>query len=74
MLLNPHLNRLVTLIFLLNAFAVYSVKAQAQAQDETYTIAGISVEGNKFSDAETIIVLSGLKPGDQITLPADNKL
>ncbi len=46
----------------------------AQTQPKKYVIAGISVEGNKFSDAQTIISLSGLRAGDQITIPNDNKI
>jgi len=38
------------------------------------TIAGITIEGNKFSDAATIAALSGLKVGEQIKIPGDNKL
>lgn len=40
----------------------------------TYTIAGLSVEGNQFSDVETIIAISGLRVGDKIIPPADDKL
>lgn len=51
-----------------------SVVGSAQMQQQQFTIAGISVEGNTTSDAQTIISLSGLRPGDQISIPNDNKL
>ncbi len=41
---------------------------------QKYQVAGVSVEGNETVDAETIITLSGLQPGEEITLPADAKL
>lgn len=47
--------------------------ALAQPESKSFIIAGISVDGNKFSDAQTIIALSGLRVGEQVTLPQDNK-
>jgi outer membrane protein insertion porin family len=41
---------------------------------ETYTIAGITVEGNIYSDAETVISLSGLRIGESINYPVDAKI
>lgn len=38
---------------------------------EVYRILGISVEGNTLADASAIIANSGLKIGEQITLPGD---
>lgn len=43
-------------------------------QRETYKVLGISVEGNKSSDANTIIVSSGLKIGDEIQVPGDKTI
>ena len=51
--------------------SAFGISAQVQ---KNYVIAGIAVEGNNFSDESTIITLSGLRPGDNITLPGDNKL
>ncbi len=48
--------------------------AQYGMEQATYTIAGMEVQGNKYSDAETIVNLTGLRIGDKITLPSDNKL
>jgi outer membrane protein insertion porin family len=53
---------------------VFSNAISQQVQQQNYTIAGVSVEGNKFADEATIITLSSLKPGDNISLPGDNKL
>ncbi len=41
---------------------------------QTYTIAGVSVEGNEFADPATIITLSGLRVGSKINPYADNTI
>ena len=46
----------------------------AQQVEETFRIAGVTVEGNKIVDPETIIVLSGLRAGDEIQMPFDQKI
>jgi outer membrane protein insertion porin family len=38
-------------------------------QPRKYKIAGVSVEGNKFSDEQTIISLAGLRVGSEIDIP-----
>ena len=43
-------------------------------QRTTYKILGISVDGNKSSDANTIIVSTGLKVGDEIQVPGDKTI
>ncbi len=63
-------HKLITILTLL--FLVYN--ADAQTQPSTYTIAGVSVEGNVFSDESTIITISGLRPGETINYPGDGKL
>ncbi len=55
-------------------FLFSSIALLAQPGAESFVIAGITVEGNRFADAETIISLSGLRVGNQLALPADNKL
>lgn len=56
-------------------FAICGViNLYSQIDYKTYTIASVFVEGNTTSDAQTIISLSGLKVGDQIKIPGDNKL
>jgi outer membrane protein insertion porin family len=61
----------LSFLFLLLSLAYYLSFAQTQ---KTYTIADITVEGNTFADPQTIISLSGLNRGDQLTYPYDNKL
>lgn len=52
----------------------YSLSVNAQELPKSYVIAGITVEGNQFSDEQTIIAISGLRVGDQISIPGDNKI
>lgn len=62
----------LTIIIAILFASFYSNALFAQGQE--VLIAGISVEGNVFSHPETIITLSGLRVGDKIALPADDKL
>ncbi len=64
-----------TLIF----FALFANIMLAQdfgsfSSQQAYTLAGITVEGNVYSDTETIIALSGLRIGESINYPVDNKI
>ena len=43
-------------------------------QRTTYKILGIAIDGNKSSDANTIIVSTGLKVGDEIQVPGDKTI
>ncbi|MDP3445382.1 MAG: POTRA domain-containing protein, partial [Ignavibacteria bacterium] len=43
----------------------------SQAQKVSYKVLGISVTGSKSADAQTIIANSGLKIGDEISIPGD---
>ncbi len=45
-----------------------------QGTQKSYKILGISVEGNKSTDATTIIANSGLKVGSEIQVPGDQTL
>ncbi|MFP4544083.1 MAG: outer membrane protein assembly factor BamA [Candidatus Kapaibacterium sp.] len=72
---------LIYLFVILSAASLTLEQAAAQlptgspgGREETYTIAGISVEGNDYSDSETIISLSGLRVGEQINAKGDTKL
>ncbi len=38
---------------------------------KTYTLGGISVTGTKYLSQEQLISLTGLQPGDEVTLPSD---
>ena len=69
---------IIILIFVIaNAFSLIfntaslTVFSQNITQTE-YTIHGISVEGNKFAEAETILGLTGIYQGDRIKYPGDN--
>lgn len=54
-------------------FLVFTTTFYSQ-QRSTYKVLGISVEGNKSSDASTIIVSTGLKVGDEIQVPGDKTI
>lgn len=70
MLLKNNLISFILLILL--SLPIYSQQfGMQQEQQKKFTVAGIEVEGNKYSDAQTIIALSGLRPGDVITYPPD---
>ncbi len=60
--------------FFLIVFLFTSVNIFSQEQRTTYKILGISVEGDKSADANTIIVASGLKIGDEIQVPGDKTI
>ena len=55
-------------------FIFYSAAFSQVNNPVTYKILGISVEGNKTADVNTIIVNSGLKIGDEIQIPGDQTL
>lgn len=62
----------VRLIIVFLLFMVVSSTAFAQrTQQETFQILGISVEGNSSADPAAVIANSGLKVGDEITVPGD---
>ncbi len=69
-------------VFILSVVCVFTLKAQSLndvAQDsplefvnpKTYDIAGISISGAKFLDAEALINLSGIAVGDQLMIPGE---
>jgi outer membrane protein insertion porin family len=51
-----------------------TVSSFPQGTQKSYKILGISVEGNKSTDAATIIANSGLKVGSEIQVPGDQTL
>jgi outer membrane protein insertion porin family len=51
-----------------------SVSLFPQGTQRSYKILGISVEGNKSTDATTIVANSGLKVGSEIQVPGDQTL
>lgn len=59
---------LIILLFVLSA------PLFAQIGKTNYKILGVSVEGNKIADANTIIANSGLKIGGEIEIPGDQTM
>ncbi len=57
---------LIAIVFVILSTIGY---AQQQQPPRKYKVAGVSVEGNKFSDEQTIISLSGLRVGSEIDIP-----
>ena len=55
-------------------FILVSSTAIFSQQRTTYKILGLAVEGNKSSDANTIIVSTGLKIGDEVQVPGDKTI
>jgi len=53
---------------------LFSVSTFPQGTQKSYKVLGISVEGNKSTDATTIIANSGLKVGSEIQVPGDQTL
>lgn len=49
-------------------------QAYTQFEQQTFILAGISVEGNEFVEDETIISLSGLRVGEEYNYPYDERL
>jgi outer membrane protein insertion porin family len=60
--------------FLLLIILFSSISLYSQEQKTVYKILGISVIGNKSSDANTIIASTGLKVGDEIQVPGDKMI
>ena len=60
--------------FLLIIILFSSINLYSQEQKSVYKILGISVVGNKSSDANTIIASTGLKVGDEIQVPGDKTI
>ncbi len=65
--------KLYNAVFLI-LIIILSTQTYSQEQRTVYKVLGVSVEGNKFADAPTIIASSGLKVGDEIQVPGDQTL
>ncbi len=52
-------------------FALAPLHAQRQQPQEVLKILGLSIEGNTLADPAAVIANSGLKVGDEITIPGD---
>jgi len=57
--------------FLILILVVFNTNIYSQLQKVNYKILGISVEGNKTADANTIIANSSLKEGGELEIPGD---
>ncbi|MCX7908409.1 MAG: outer membrane protein assembly factor BamA [Ignavibacteria bacterium] len=68
------MKRIGDFIFLLFLVIILSSNFSFTQNQKSYYISDIYVEGNVFSDPQTIISLTGLNRGETITLPYDNKL
>ena len=64
--------RLIRNIFLI-FFIIFSTSVFSQ-QKTTFKVLGIAAEGNISAEANTIIVSSGLKVGDEIQVPGDKTI
>ena len=69
---------LIILVTIFNNFVSFSQNGQIPSSTPNgqvaYKLMGISVEGNKFADTETILAISGLITGTTITYPFDEKI
>lgn len=65
--------KLLSAIFLVNLICISFSSAQAPLKAR-YKLLGITVQGNKSADANTIIANSGLKIGDELEIPGDQTM
>lgn len=63
----------ISLLMLLAVVSAYS-QFEPQSEEKIYKIHGISVEGNVYANTETIVAISGLRVGDELKMPFDEKL
>jgi outer membrane protein insertion porin family len=59
------------LVIIISTLSLHSQQFGMQQETKVFTIAGIEVSGNEYADSQTIIALSGLRPGDKIQYPPD---
>ena len=67
-----YINRRLCFIALLSSSLLFS--QESREPQTTYTIADISVSGQTVYGAETIVTYSGLRKGETIDIPGDNKI
>ncbi len=65
------MKRSILVVTALALFLPSTVFAQRGSAPEVYKILGMSVEGNTMADPAAIIANTGLKVGDEITVPGD---
>ena len=74
----------IGLLFFTMLLAIVDVMAQKSVSDiglkmdyskpVSYEVGGITVSGAKYSDANAIILFSGIKVGDKLELPGDRRI
>ena len=69
--MTKYLGNIYWTLFLLLTINILSFAQNSKIQ---YQVLGISVQGNKSADANTIIANSGLKVGDEIEIPGDQTM
>ena len=64
----------IPFIFLLTLFISSSVNAQTNqfSGPKKYEIGGLSIDGLQYLDANSVILLSGLRVGDFVRIPGDD--
>ncbi len=67
-----YINRLLYLTIVLSSSLLFS--QETREPQTTYTIADISVSGETVYGAETIVTYSGLRKGETLDIPGDNKI
>ena len=67
-----YVNRLLYLTIVLGSSLLFS--QETREPQTTYTIADISVSGETVYGAETIVTYSGLRKGETLDIPGDNKI
>ena len=68
--------RLLFIIFALIPFAAFAQNGNDIQVDynnpQTYVVGGVTVEGTNYLNPDQIISLTGLMPGQTITVPSDD--
>ncbi|MCX6153260.1 MAG: outer membrane protein assembly factor BamA [Candidatus Kapabacteria bacterium] len=67
-------NSFFVFLIIFSIIGISHNKLKAQQEQETFRISGVTVEGNRLVDAETIVALSGLRSGDELQIPFDQKI
>ncbi len=69
--LKTYIGLLFTFLFLVSNFNIQAQELQAAAAGKNYTLGDITVSGDTHFSAQTIITYSGLRKGEDITIPGD---
>jgi len=68
-MLRHHTSEVFRVLLVIGCLSMALFSASAQSQPKSYIIAGITVEGNRFADEQTVIAISGLQVGAEIKIP-----